>query len=210
MLSWLKKSLKIEKFTAKHCLIGSFIVLIVIVALFLIFTNFFKYDRVGKKADDEFLVPLVSASPKDDGTMVYVHVKGAVENPGVYPVEKNSRVFDVLRAAGGTTADADLTGINLARKVNDEEEIFVQSKPEGLSTEITLQSTLTTGITKKVNINTATAAELDQLPKIGPVLSERIVTYRNTNGKFRSIEEIKKVDGIGEGIFNSVKDYIVV
>ena len=106
--------------------------------------------------------------------------------------------------------DADLTEINLARKVTDEEELYVQSKPEGLSTEITLQRTLTVGITKKVNINTASATELDQLPKIGPVLSERIVTYRNTNGKFRSIEEIKNVDGIGEGIFNSIKDYIVV
>lgn len=209
-MSWLKKRLKIEKFTVKHCLFGSFIVLMVIVALFLIFTNFFKYDTVDKKADDEFLVPLASASPEDDDTMIYVHVKGAVKNPGVYPIQKDSRVFDVLHAAGGTTVDADLTEINLARKVTDEEELYVQSKPEGLSTEITLQRTLTVGITKKVNINTASATELDQLPKIGPVLSERIVTYRNTNGKFRSIEEIKNVDGIGEGIFNSIKDYIVV
>lgn len=151
---------------------------------------------------------------KISNTKVAVHIGGAVKSPGLYYLPADSRVADAIQIAGGTTSDADLDAINLASKVADGSKILVPSKVRRLNestAEETLQSESSeSSNTKKININTASAKELEELPGIGPALANRIVSYRETNGPFKSIEDLKKVSGIGEKRFEAIKDLIVV
>jgi len=149
---------------------------------------------------------------KDTGSIkVAVHIGGAVRNPGLYYLSANSRVADAIQTAGGPTPDADLDAINLAGKVTDGLKILVPSKLKGaVNPSITETNEGESSGGKKININTASAKELEELPGIGPVLAEKIVSYREANGPFKSIDELKKVSGIGEKRFQAIKDLIVV
>ena len=129
---------------------------------------------------------------------VYVDVKGEVENPGVYRVSDKCRVFQVIEIAGGLKESSDTSTINLAAKINDEQMITVPSK-DG--------STTYTGL---ININTASATLLDSLPGIGYSTATNIIEYRTTNGSFKSKEEIKSVSGIGDAIYEQIKDLITI
>jgi competence protein ComEA len=141
-----------------------------------------------------------------------VYVTGAVINPDVYQMEEGCIIRDAIVAAGGSTADADLSRINLAQQVCDQQQIYVprlgeENPPPVISPSTATGGTQTTG---KVNINTATAEELDTLPGIGPAIAQRIIEYRQTSGPFQSIEEIKKVSGIGDKLFEQLKELITV
>ncbi len=147
--------------------------------------------------------PALASTPAETG----VYVVGAVMTPGVYFLPQGSRVADALEAAGGPTEEADLARVNLAKRVYDEEQIYVprlgeENPPLPLSTGGEAGG--------KININTATAAELETLPGIGPVLSQRIVDYRKANGPFAATEDIKNVGGIGEVTFEGIKELIFV
>ena len=164
------------------------------------------------------------------GIMVYI--TGEVKNPGIYELEENSRIKDVIEEAGGLKETADITDINLATILQDEDKITIptkdktmeekqnteriqsnkQSKTTEKSQNTTSISTNTTGKNQntKVNINTATQTELETLPGIGPSIASKIVSYRKENGKFKSIEEIKKVSGIGESKYANIKGLIKV
>lgn len=131
---------------------------------------------------------------------VFVHVAGSVTTPGIYELPVDSRVFDAIAAAGGLTAKADGTSINLARTVEDGEQIIV--------TEAGAQGVSVTG--GKLNINRATAADFDRLPRIGPTLAERIVAFRDENGPFTTLEELGSVPGIGELTFAGFRDQITL
>ncbi len=144
---------------------------------------------------------------------VAVHIGGAVRNPGLYYLDPSSRVADAIQCAGGPTADADLDAINLASKVTDGLKIIVPSRVNSGNELIAADSGQPSGTSEsggKININTASAEELEELNGIGKVLAERIVSFRETNGPFKSIEEIKKVSGIGEKKFEAIRDLIVV
>jgi len=144
-----------------------------------------------------------------------VYVTGAVAKPDVYLLAAGSIIRDALVAAGGATANADLNRINLAQQVHDQQQIYVPQlgeenpplPPPATSSPTTPGSVQAIG---KVNINTATAEELDTLPGIGPAIAQRIIEYRQTDGPFRSIEEIKNVSGIGDKLFERLKDLITV
>ena len=164
------------------------------------------------------------------GIMVYI--TGEVKNPGIYELEENSRIKDVIEKAGGLKETADITDINLATILQDEDKITIptkdktmeekqnteriqsnkQSKTTEKSQNTTSISTNTTGKNQntKVNINTATQTELETLPGIVPSTASKIVSYRKENGKFKSIEEIKKVNGIGESKYKKIKELIKV
>lgn len=147
--------------------------------------------------------PAPASTPGEMG----VYVVGAVMTPGVYFLSHGSRVADALEAAGGSTEEADLVRVNLAKRVYDEEQVYVprlgeENPPLPLSTGAEAGG--------KINIDTATPAELETLPGIGPVLSQRIVDYRKANGPFATIEDIKNVQGIGEAIFEGLKELIFV
>ena len=128
---------------------------------------------------------------------VYVDVKGEVLNPGVYRVSDKCRIFQVLEIAGGLSENSDTTSVNLAAKVVDEQIIRIPKKEELVTSTI-------------ININTATASELDLLPGIGYTTATNIIDYRTNIGLFKTKEEIKLVSGIGDAIYEQIKDLITV
>lgn len=142
------------------------------------------------------ITPITIAEPE-----IIVDVTGAVNNPGVYTLNAKSRVIDAIKAAGDSAPGADLSTINLARVLSDGEQIYVDS---------TVVNSSGVRVPKKVhsgpiNINRATAHELDALDGIGPVIAQRIVDYRKINGSFLSIDDLQKVSGIGAAKFAQIK-----
>ena len=132
----------------------------------------------------------------------YVDVQGAVMAPGVYVLDADARVVDAVSAAGGFREDANSSGINLARVVIDGEQIVVPAAADGESAE-----PIDDGL---VNINTATATELEVLPRIGEALAARIVTWREENGPFRSVDDLGNVSGIGEKMLETLRPLVKV
>ena len=145
----------------------------------------------------------------------FVYVCGAVNDPGVYEVESDSRVFEAIALAGGVTAEAVPELIDQARVVTDGERIYVPNREEaenggteGLGTEVT---GISDGNEKgKININTAGKDELMELTGIGEAKAESILRYREEHGGFQSIEELMQIEGIKEGVFNKIKDDITI
>ncbi|MDA2987726.1 MAG: ComEA family DNA-binding protein [Actinomycetota bacterium] len=124
---------------------------------------------------------------------VLVHVVGKVAEPGVVELPIGSRVQDAVEAAGGATNNKALESVNLARLVVDGEQIVVGA-PAGEAT------------SSKISINSASAAQLDELPGVGPAIAERIVQWRETNGPFTSVDELTEVSGIGPSILEQIRD----
>jgi competence protein ComEA len=134
---------------------------------------------------------------------ILVHVAGKVKNPDVYPLLQGSRVADAIKAAGGAKKGVDLGDINLARILVDGEQIYVGYQPKVSTTsKNSTGKNIYTGI---VNINRGTKSEFDSLVGIGPVIAARIVSYRNQNGPFMSIEDLLKVSGIGTKTLSRIK-----
>lgn len=150
-----------------------------------------------------------------DVRQVGVDVEGAVASPGLYLVSADARVNDAVVAAGGMTPEADRQRVNLAQKVEDGMQVYVPSREEASATSgITATGAgqaSSSGASKgKVNLNTASAEELQTLSGIGPSLSQRIIDYRQANGPFKSVDDLRKVSGIGDTRFKSLKDLVCV
>ncbi len=137
---------------------------------------------------------------------VQVTVDGAVYEPGTYTLSPGSLVDDVVHAAGGPTAAADLERINLARELYDSDHVHVPRFGEVLPT-VTPYGVSADG---RIDINLADAALLETLPGIGPAISQRIIEYREMNGPFETIEQLQKVNGIGPGKFEKIREQIAV
>lgn len=139
--------------------------------------------------------------------LIYVYLCGAVTNPGVYQIAEGSRLFEAIDAAGGMLEEAEITSQNLARVLQDGEQIRILTKEEA-------KASVQTGSTPKekglVNINTASVQELTTLTGIGESRAQAIIEYRETNGLFKNIEGIKRVAGIKDGLFDKIKDKITV
>lgn len=148
----------------------------------------------------------VSLVEEESPTLYYiVDVKGEVKFPGIYELESYSRIHDVIQLAGGFTEDANEQVINLAEKIKDEMVIYVPN----LSEEYTLNwKSISTSDSTKISINQASEAQLQSLPGIGSTKAAAIVEYRTKNGSFKSIDELKKVTGIGEKTFESLEEFI--
>lgn len=160
--------------------------------------------------------PTLTRGPTATPQPLLVYVSGAVAQPGVYTVPWDSRVQQAITAAGGPTLDADLVRVNLAARVRDEQQVYVPYQHE-MATPVLptavpdMASNAPLALPgQKININTASASELEALPGIGPVLAQRVVEYRQSNGPFSTPEDIKKVKGIGDGIFAEIKAWITV
>ena len=146
---------------------------------------------------------------------IFVYAIGAVNKPGVIEVSVDSRLYEVIELAGGLAENADQTAINLAKTVVDEEKIIIPYKEESSTKKENqkinqLFTETHSNNFGKININTAGVEELQMLSGIGKSTAEKIVNYRNENGKFEKIEDIKNVSGIGDSKFNSIKDKIVI
>lgn len=150
---------------------------------------------------------------------VIIHISGAVKNPGVYQLKSTDRVVDALKIAGGATEEGNLDAVNLAALLKDGQKIIIPNKT---SNQVTVESdknisknieevySSSSSPSDQININTADDNTLQSLPGIGPVLSKKIIDYRNQNGLFEVIDDIKDVSGIGEKKFEGIKDLICV
>ena len=148
-------------------------------------------------------------STKDDSnTDIYVHICGAVINPGVYQVPVGTRVYQALELAGGSSDDAYLSGINLADKLADGQKVYIPAEGENAEGILSIDSGGVQSV--MININTASEAELMTLPGIGQSRAKDIINYRVKNGFFESIDDIMKVSGIKEAAFEKIKDLIKV
>lgn len=142
------------------------------------------------------------AVPNDEENTVIVYVTGAIQSPGLYKVPSRSTIGDVIKEAGGALPYGDIESINLAENVQSGQHIHIRFNFHG-NPESLLRN-------QKVNINTATIKELDSLPGIGPTMAKRIDEYRQSKGAFTSIEDIKHVKGISDGVFKKLRDKITI
>lgn len=175
---------------------------------------------------------------KEGTEKIIVHVSGAVNKEGIVELEENSRISDAIDKAEGLKENADTKNINLAFKLEDGMKIYIptigesreqneqngQSQNQTLMDETSKYVTSSSGVVQeeqtnekseqknneKININTATQTQLETLPGIGPSTSLKIVNYREENGKFKNIEDIKEVSGIGDAKYENIKDLICV
>jgi len=152
----------------------------------------------GNSQPDEAMevIPITITEPE-----IFVDVTGAVNKPGVYTLTGKSRVIDAIKAAGDSAPGADLSTINLARVLNDGEQIYVDSTVVN-SNGVRVSKAVRSG---PININRATARQLDALDGVGPVIAQRIVDYRKINGSFLTIDDLQKVSGIGAAKFAQIK-----
>jgi competence protein ComEA len=152
------------------------------------------------------------APGREQPAIVFVHVLGAVRHPGLFELAEGSRVMDAVAAAGGLTEAADPAGVNLARLVGDGEQLYVPQLGEVQPGAPPGSSAASGGGATggPIDLNRATVAELDTLPRIGPALAQRIVDYRDANGRFGNVEDLRQVTGIGEKIFAGLKDLVRV
>lgn len=155
------------------------------------------WKAVQTRAPD---VEYIESQPAEEQPeMITIHLVGQIKNPGVYHLPAGSRVYEALEQAGGVTPEADLTRVNLARPLYDGEQLniagYSDQPPPGEG---------------KININLATEEELMALPGIGAVRARRIVEHRNRYGYFTDITQLMEVNGIGEGIFNGLKDFVTI
>ena len=173
----------------------------------------------------------------DDGSKIYIYITGEVNVPGVVILNKNSRIVDAINAAGGTTVKADISKVNLVYVVEDGMKINIPNNNDLKNNPDFEYITMNSGDGASdsgasgassgggaeggsgnafsnrnsiININTASQTELESLPGIGPSLALKIINYRNENGKFSSIDQIKNVSGIGDAKFENMKSFITV
>ena len=159
----------------------------------------------------------VAASPGPSGAApvagpLVVHVAGAVRTPGIVQLQAGDRVADALDAAGGPTADASLASLNLARPLVDGEQVLVPTTEEAAATasgggDAATDAVLPDG---RLDLNSATAADLEELPGVGPVLAGRIIAHRDEQGPFADAAQLREVSGIGEATWASLRDLVGV
>lgn len=164
--------------------------------------------------------PAAGSDAADDGfgapEVVVLHVLGAVVDPGIVELPLGSRVVDAIAAAGGPTDDADLAAVNLARVVVDGEQLRLpavgEAPPPGAAGAGEVGGAAGSGASAdgRININTADAAGLEQLPGVGPAIAARIIAWREQNGPFRSVDELTAVSGIGEKTLDGLRDQATV
>ena len=156
------------------------------------------------------VTPNLTPEPSPTVSMIQVHVVGEIKLPGVYSLPEGANVQDAIDAAQGPTELAQQDLINLAATLTDGQRVYVPSKEEAPVNVGSDQRSLGVSMDGLVNINTASQEELDTLPGIGSVRAEAIIAYRTQNGFFMTIEDLLKVEGIGETTFNALKDLITV
>jgi competence protein ComEA len=198
----------------KDKIIGS----IIILAACSIFLIFGIYNSKHKSSDEEDIfvesnfsneVSLKEESkPKELKKSIKVQIRGEVLHPDVYTLEADSRVEDLIKIAGGFTAEADEDRIlSLAKKLRDEECIVIPKKGEVVSN-LQIKINNISEESEIINVNTATKEELMELPGIGETIAQNILDYREKNGDFQNEEDLKKVDRIGDKMIEKIRDKI--
>lgn len=196
-------------------------VIIILIILIIIIYKFF----ISQKESDEFnsLESIVNISSENTTEAkivrkIKIYITGQVNSPGVLELDENSRIEDAINLACGLTPDANLQNVNLAYILEDGQKIYIPSIydndiTEYISTENgfnIIENTKESSSNSKININKAGLDELKNLPGVGDSLAGRILSYRNENGNFKSIYDLKNVSGIGDKKFESLKEYVTI
>lgn len=179
---------------------------VVVVLLALATTVGIGILRGATATDVDIPIGIATASTTPTG-LVYVHVLGAVPSPGLYLLHDGARAVDAIAAAGGFRDDADRGTVNLARLVGDGEQLYVAAQGEVRDAGGAPGVAAGDG---RVNLNTADADALDSLPRIGPAIAQRIISWREENGRFTSVEDLRAVPGIGDKMLESLRDLVTV
>lgn len=215
---------------------------LLIVVLITLIISLINYYFGEEKKEDVTIVKEDFTEKKENNNLndiktVFVDVKGAVNQPGVYEIDEERRIIDAINLAGGLSDNADTINLNLSKKVKDEMYIVIYTKEEiynyKLNNEIKNEpivcaslecdcpdtsndaciqeeSNFKDEITNKISINSASKEELMKLSGIGESKANAIISYREENGNFKSLDDIKKVSGIGESLYENIKDNITL
>ncbi|GKU23412.1 ComEA family DNA-binding protein [Clostridium folliculivorans] len=218
----------------KEKLVGSLIIFVVLIIFLTIgYFNTTKRNLTQKDMEDMFVEvnksdakqtsvdksdkKEVNNTSSTNNKKVIVEIKGEVKKPDVYYLDEGSIVKDLIQQAGGLTEKADITPVNQAKKLVNNECIIINNKDQinanVVSKNINKEVSVSAGADESnsiININTASKEELDKIPGIGAVTAEKIIEYREKNSGFKNIEDIKKVDRIGDKMFEKIKDRISV
>ena len=205
------------------------IIIMVIIVGIIGVIGYYMYDKFIKSNDaDQDIWNEVENTEIETGEdetqeeeIIVIHITGQVRKEGVVRLKQGSRIIDAIEAAGGSTEQANLSKVNLAYILEDGQKICIPNinDEEEIEAEyVTQNSGYTSGVieqTKKgekdrVNVNTADRTELETLPGIGTATAEKIIQYREENGKFNDIEDVKKVNGIGDAKYEKIKENICV
>ena len=200
-MDWLKQLPK------KWLLLGSGASIVILITLLVgIYLMVNKEPRVDTTMWEETSLTTTAevatdATKERAETMIYVDIKGAVKVPGIYQLKNQQRIWDALALAGGVSEEADTTQVNYAQKVKDQMIIYVPKKGEPVPQSLeTLQESAPAqqNQEEKINLNTATEAELQTISGIGAKKAQEIIRFRDEQGPFKTVEELKNVPGIGE------------
>ena len=214
------------------------LVLLLVIGSFFIYKNYTAENKVEENIVLNTKKDTKKDEEEEENIYYQVDIKGEVINPGIYTVKEGSRVIDVIRLAGDLTEVADTSVLNLSKKVEDEMVIIVYSyneveaftetiekeeieqeaclKQNGIQNDACIKdstddtSSSSVVISGKVSLNTATLDELMTLPGIGESKAQAIIKYREEVGAFQNIEELKEVSGIGDAIFDQIKENITI
>ena len=200
------------------------ITIILLLIVIIVGVGIVLYKNIN--SEDNFIINRASDISENNPAIqieippLIIHIAGAVKNPGVYQLRSTDRIIDALKIAGGASEEASLDLINLAALLKDGQKIIIPYKTYSETGEeinadtynyvSSVYSSSPVSNSAKININTANANMLQTLPGIGPVISERIIEYRNQNGLFGVIDDIKDVSGIAEKKYEGIKDLICV
>ncbi|PLR93797.1 helix-hairpin-helix domain-containing protein [Bacillus sp. T33-2] len=209
MINWLKEQ-------------KVYIVCALLVAIFSGYAFFASGDSGESSPEEDWAIEnkAVDTEKEDkekpsEPAVVKADIKGAVLKPGVYVMKEGDRVIDLIETAGGLSETADAATVNFALHVKDEMAVYIPEKGEQSNIPQPVEGSLnggtgTSGGTGKIDLNKAEAADLETLPGIGPSKATAILEYRETNGPFKAIEDLKLISGIGDKTFEKLKDNISV
>lgn len=194
------------------------IITILIILVIIIYNFFLKKDDEEVFSYGDIVVRNEAESEAIEEVInIKVYVTGAVNNPGVIELPEGSRIEDAINLSGGITDLANLSEVNLAYTLEDGQKLYIPSINEKNDIEYVSVENGEKVIedekssnSSKININKADIEKLKSLPGVGDALAQRIITYRNENGKFKSIEDLKNVSGIGNKKYDSLKEYIEI
>ncbi len=203
-----------DYFTKKEGIVILGVVFIIVSVV--VFKMSFKNPSKAENNSLNFISPVIIEEENneiEEDVIIMVHISGQVYKPGIVEIELGKRLIDAINLAGGLKKEADLDRINLAKKLVDEEKIYVPKVGEELNDDI-IDSQVTIvssspNTNGKININKCSQKELESLPGIGEVLALRVIEYRNSN-VFKIIDDIKQVSGIGDKKYEAIKDLITV